>query len=326
MKAKKIKFAVVGLGGITRSFINACNALGDDISIIGAYSSSLERAKDFSVEFGLAFYGVYSDALNNKEIDCIYVGNNSADHYSTAKLYLSHKIPVLLEKPLTLHYEEALELVRIAKENNVLFMEAMKFTLYDEVKEFLDKYEHNEYGKIKYLDCCFYTNKAGNKETRHWKKELGGGSLYDLGCYQLAYYVRLFGEPDSFTINSYEILNEVEVRIDYTLFKNSVASRLSTSFLGSPTGAHYQQFNIYTDKYNIVHDNFSQGKSYKVLNYDGSLVYTSSAITPPDMTYEIKHFVELLRRGKIESNINTWEYSCLIIKIIDKILREIGLI
>ncbi|MDR2867769.1 MAG: Gfo/Idh/MocA family oxidoreductase [Acholeplasmatales bacterium] len=325
--AKKIQLAVVGLGGITRTFINACrSALADEVSIIGAYSSSFERAKLFSEEFNFPYYGLYEDVLTNKQIDAVYVGNNSADHYKTAKLYLSHKIPVLLEKPLTLKYEEAVDLVRIAQENQVLFMEAMKFTFYDGFNDLLKRLENQQYGPIKYLDSLFYTNKSGNRETRHWKKELGGGSLYDLGCYQLAYYVKLYQEPDNIVVNSFEVINEVEVRIDYTLFKNGVPARLSTSFLGSPTGAHYQQFNIHTDDYYINSDNFSQGKSFKVYDHQGRLTYETTPINKPDMAYEIKHFCDLLRTKQIQSNINTFSFSLSIIKIIDRILREIKLL
>lgn len=62
------------------------------------------------------------DDLINSGVDAIYVTSKTEVHYSMAKKILEAKIPCHLDKPISMNLKETEELVRIAKDNNTLFM------------------------------------------------------------------------------------------------------------------------------------------------------------------------------------------------------------
>ncbi|RPK14704.1 hypothetical protein FH5_00139 [Priestia endophytica] len=89
----------------------------------------------------------------------------------------------MCEKPAALNAREAKEVIETCKKNNAMFMEAFMYQFHPQhqrVKEILISGEVGEV-KIMKVSLSFYLENLN--ENIRMRPELGGGSLYDVGCY-----------------------------------------------------------------------------------------------------------------------------------------------
>lgn len=84
---------------------------------------SEQKAQAFAKEHGIPqFYGSYDDLLADPEIDVVYVGSVADQHNKLATMSLLAGKPTVVEKPLTLSYDEASKLVQLAKKQDLFLM------------------------------------------------------------------------------------------------------------------------------------------------------------------------------------------------------------
>ena len=72
---------------------------------------------------------VYTDLsalAADQEIDAVYIASPNACHFEQAKILLSAKKHILCEKPVARSGERVQTLLRLAEENGVVFLEAIK--------------------------------------------------------------------------------------------------------------------------------------------------------------------------------------------------------
>lgn len=94
----------------------------------------------------------YHDLLKNKELDAIVIATTVDSHYPLAKEALLAGKHVLVEKPLCVNYEHALELVALAKEKNKVLMTDHTFLYTGAVRKMKDMVNQNQIGDIQYID------------------------------------------------------------------------------------------------------------------------------------------------------------------------------
>lgn len=87
---------------------------------------SLHKAKEFASKFDIPkAYGNYEDLGRDPNISVIYVGSICQTHLEVCKMLLNYNKHILCEKPLAMNIEETEEILKIAKEKKVFFMEAI---------------------------------------------------------------------------------------------------------------------------------------------------------------------------------------------------------
>lgn len=195
-----IRYAVIGTSPITKAFIAGAEATGK-MHLQAIYSRDLQKAKDFSLPYGqdLHLYDDLEAMAKDPTIDAVYIASPNAYHSPQGKLFLTQGKHVLAEKACASNKKELEELLALAKEKNVVFMEAMK-TLsmpgYVKMKELLGRL-----GPIrKYIgNYCQYSSrydrhKAGER-VNTFQRDFSNGSLLDIGIYPLYPALDLFGPP-----------------------------------------------------------------------------------------------------------------------------------
>jgi predicted dehydrogenase len=121
----KVKYGIMGLGGIAHRFANVLKTI-EEVELIAVASSNENRAKEFASEYDVKkYFGDYVTLAVNLDIDVVYIAQTHDRHYDLIKLCIEHKKGIICEKPMVLTKEQAVEVTRLAKENNVLLMEAM---------------------------------------------------------------------------------------------------------------------------------------------------------------------------------------------------------
>ena len=173
---KAIGFLVVGGGRWARIIASTLQSMKlpfNYMSVVSKYGfiHSLDR-QNFSLNSKIPtnFLPNIPEFLKeDKPIGAVIV-NSTHLHFETAKLLLSKKINVLIEKPIASNLAQAIELVEIAKTNNVILMPALNYLhcsyLHNFSRLFLpyhrkplsfsiswkDPLLENRYGEIKYYD------------------------------------------------------------------------------------------------------------------------------------------------------------------------------
>jgi predicted dehydrogenase len=124
----------------------------------------------------------YDELLHDPEIDAVYIPlPNSLHREWTLKAAALGK-HVLCEKPLALTAADVREMIAACEKHGVLFMEAFMYRYSDRMRQVEAVLRSGALGEIKFVTAShrFLLNRPDSIKL---KPELGGGALYDVGCY-----------------------------------------------------------------------------------------------------------------------------------------------
>jgi predicted dehydrogenase len=102
---------------------------------------------------------------------------------------------VLLEKAFTATAAEARSLAGLAAEQGRFLMEAMWMRFNPTIRRLLDEVAGGAIGEVRTVQASF--GFPPPPDALHWRHELGGGALLDMGVYPLTFAQLLLGEPAS---------------------------------------------------------------------------------------------------------------------------------
>ena len=200
-----IKWGIVGLGNMAHKFANSIKET-DNSQLVGIASLNKTRLKSFKEDYQITeenTHYTYDDLIKSKNIDAIYISTLNNTHLEIIKKCAENKKNILCEKPFTLNFDEAKIANDHIKKNGVNFYEAIAYRTHDQIKVIKEIIDKNEIGNIVSIDSSFgFKVKKIKPETRLFNKQLGGGSILDVGCYPLSFLNFLFNDK-----NDYEITN-----------------------------------------------------------------------------------------------------------------------
>ncbi|NOX65692.1 MAG: Gfo/Idh/MocA family oxidoreductase, partial [Chlorobi bacterium] len=122
---EKIKWGIISTGHISGRFAEALEIL-PDAELVAVASRTQESADKFAQQFNIPkAYATYQELADDPDIDAVYIGTPHIFHLDNSVMCMRKGKSVLCEKALTINAEEAREMVRVAREENVFLMEAM---------------------------------------------------------------------------------------------------------------------------------------------------------------------------------------------------------
>lgn len=146
-------------------------------------SRDLARSKEAAAALGIpTAYGSYEELLADPTIDVIYNPLPNHMHVEwTARAARAGK-HVLCEKPIAISAAEAETLVAVQRETGKLIAEAFMVRHHPQWHQARAWVREGRIGELRSVQTAFsYFNRdAGNIRN---KKDVGGGALYDIGCY-----------------------------------------------------------------------------------------------------------------------------------------------
>jgi predicted dehydrogenase len=318
---KNIRWGILGLGKIANKFATDLVSI-ENIELVAVASRSQQNADEFSAKYNCKkAYNSYLALVNDPEVDAVYIATPHSFHKEHAILCLQHKKAVLCEKPFAMNLQEVTEMITVAKENNVLLMEALWTFFLPHFNYVLEMVKSDKYGKLKEVEADFGFKSKYDVESRLLKKEIGGGSLLDIGIYPIFAALVTLGNPDSIEAKAtfFETGADSECTIVFN-YKEAKATLKSTLLEETPTEA------IFTFEKAIIkiHSRFHEPASVTVLE-NGKEQTTDFDCKTIGYSFEAEHFSQLIRDGKKESNIMTFEFSRNLITTLDKVRNSIGL-
>lgn len=182
---RKIRWGVLSTAKIARTQLIPAMFRADkaEVTAIASRGSKVHKvASELNIPKA---YESYDELINDPEIDAIYIPLPNHLHKEWVFKAAEHGKHILCEKPVSLNVEEAIEMVAFCREKNVKFMEAFMYQFHpqhERVREIISSGEIGEVKLIKSSHSFYLENRAGNIRVN---KEMGGGSVYDIGCYSI---------------------------------------------------------------------------------------------------------------------------------------------
>ena len=191
-KGKKIKWGVAGCGRFAEnSFLPATKLLRKS-SVFSLYSRDINRAKSLSEKFGVQnFFNNYDEFLKS-DIDAVFIASPNAHHYEQVIKAAKAGKNIFCEKPIALNSAQAEEMVKVCKENNVLFAVNYVHRYHPLVVKAKELIMNQKLGKLVSISANFNIDFPPDNNFRFKKELSGGGALRDIGTHMID-LLRYFG-------------------------------------------------------------------------------------------------------------------------------------
>ncbi|WP_243292821.1 Gfo/Idh/MocA family oxidoreductase [Bacillus sp. FJAT-47783] len=321
-----IKFATIGTSWITEEFIKAAKEI-QEFSLTAVYSRTEEQAKEFAEKVGAKRTFTSIEAMaKSDDIDAVYVASPNSFHAKHAIFLMNHGKHVLCEKPIASNSAEVKAMIKAAKENDVVLMEAMKTTLLPNFQS-VRKHIH-KIGKVRryFASYCQYSSRYDKYKDgivlNAFNPTFSNGALMDIGIYCLYPLVVLFGKPQSVQASSVMLESGVDgegsIILKYEDMDAVVMySKITNSYVPSE---------IQGEEGSIVIDKIHTPEKVDIHYRNGQTEDITKPQENHSMYYEAKEFIELIQSGKRESTINSHDHSLTTMEIMEEVRKQTGIV
>ena len=205
---RKLKIGIIGTGWIAECHMDSYLKM-DDVEIVAGADLVPGKADAFFKRYGLEnvrTYPSHKELIDNEELDAVSVCTYNMTHAECTIYALEHGVNVLLEKPMCVTLDEAVEIRRAEKKSGKVLSIGFQPRFDANMKEIKKIVESGELGKI------YYIQTGGGRRrgiptpygTAFIAKETGGiGALGDIGCYSLDMVLNAIGYPKPLTVTGY---------------------------------------------------------------------------------------------------------------------------
>ncbi len=184
-QGKALRYAVVGLGNISRTAVLPAFANADNARLVALVSGSKDKRQELAESFEVpvtASYDEFDALCQSGDIDAVYLGLPNHLHCDYTVRAAAAGIHVLCEKPMAVTEAECETMVRAAREHDVRLMIAYRLHFEQANLEAIERVTSGQIGEPRLFEAVF-TQSVEEGDIRLGPIEKGGGTLYDLGVY-----------------------------------------------------------------------------------------------------------------------------------------------
>ena len=344
---KKTRFGIVGTGRISDWVLKGA-VLDPRFEAAAVCSRSQESGKAFAEANGIGkVYTDIDEMASDPDIDAIYIGTPNSTHHDIAIKCLKHRRHVLCEKPMASNAREVGEMVKTARENGVLLMEAMISTLCPNFVAARKCLAGMGTVLHYFASFCQYSSKydlvkriiAGKDASpvpSSFNPDRCGGALMDIGIYPIYPMVSLFGRPKGIkaSVTTCEapvgnkwkridlqgsVIFEYEGMSASVIYSKIADSRLCTEISCEGGIMSLDQIHICRHAEMTRRGAPTSGRASGPQAEDISV-----PIDADEYLCEFREFIDVLESGRIESSVNSLETSLITAEILDEIRRQAG--
>lgn len=206
---KKVRVGIIGTGWIADAHIAAYKQM-PDVEIVAGADLIPGKAEAFFKKHemeGVQCFLSHKDMIDNIELDAVSVCTYNRTHAECAIYALNHGLHVLLEKPMCVTIEEAVEIRKAEKASGKVLSIGFQ-PRFDPNMQMIKKIvESGELGKV------YYIQTGGGRRrgiptpfgTSFIEDQTAGiGALGDIGCYSLDMVLNAVGYPKPLTVSGYK--------------------------------------------------------------------------------------------------------------------------
>lgn len=288
-------------------------------------SRDLTRAEIFAKENGYRrFYGSYEEFASDPELDIVYIATPHSSHYENTLMCLERGKSVICEKAFSINFREVSEMVNSARNKNLFLMEALWPPFQPFYKKAMEILNGGIIGRIVNMHAWFSFRPRYDPDDRKFNLALGGGSLLDIGIYPVIDALTFLGVPAeikaaaSFAPSGAEDSLNVIFRYDDQRLASIYSSFRTNNGIGCT---------LFCENGNLTVARGRDMNQHVVLELDGK-DREEYVFSPDAMGYhwEAEEVMKCLDEGRTESRIVPLDFSLDLIKTMDRIRSEAGII
>lgn len=222
--------AVVGSGSWGKNLVRNFYKLGTLKTVCDINKTNFKELKNL---FPANYTNSIDDVLEDDEIKAVAIATPSKTHFELAKKFLLAGKDVFVEKPLALKVEDALELIKIANEKNLILMVDHVLHYHPAIVKLKELVRDRTLGEIKYI----YSNRLNFGKFRKEENILWSFAPHDISLIlsivgEMPEKVSCFGESYLFPNDASENSKfPCDVTLTHLEFKNKIHAHIFVSWL-----------------------------------------------------------------------------------------------
>ncbi len=205
---KKVRIGIIGTGWIASVHLQKYLMM-PDVEIVSGADLIDGKAEAFFKEAGVEnvkCYKNHKELIDAGGVDAVSICTYNQTHAECAIYALNHGVHVLLEKPMSVTLDEAVEIVRAERKSGKVLSIGFQPRFDSNMKKIKEIVESGVLGDIYYIQTGGGRRHGipTPKGTTFIENDKGGiGALGDIGCYSLDMVLNAIGYPKPLTVTGY---------------------------------------------------------------------------------------------------------------------------
>ena len=309
---KPIRWGILGTGAIAKAFAEALKETEGELVAVASNTES--RAMEFCDLYDCSPILGYQNLISHPEIDAVYIATPHPSHFELSAECLRTQKAVLCEKPLSMNATETMALIDLSRKNNTLLMEAFMYKIHPQTNEIINLVSKRLKGPLNIqAEFCFSVEVP--ETHRLVNKELGGGSILDIGCYPASISRYIVGSVNNKAfMNPISLVGEGELNAQGVDLNASASLKFEDGSIAEIKSAtnSVSESNVTISDNNltiIVNQPWHCGEftdresEIKIIDNEGSKEIIDVKTNKGLYALQIDHFSELYRNESIESSL-----------------------
>lgn len=203
MKDNRIRIGILGAGNIAQNAHIPSYLKQKDVEIAGIFDINSDRAKDAANKFGIKYVSDnYKEIIDIEEIDAVSICTTNDAHAEIAIAAANAGKHILCEKPMAMNVKEAEDMLKAARDNNIIFMMGFVNRFRSDsklIKEFADA---GKFGEIYYAKTGWFRRRGTPLGWFTNLSKSGGGPVIDIGVHVIDLTWYFMGRPKPISVSA----------------------------------------------------------------------------------------------------------------------------
>lgn len=325
----KTRWAILGLGRIAHKFAQDLATL-TDADLVAVASTDQGRANEFAAHYPRPdgslprALGTYEALINMAdEVDVVYIATRHVYHRANTLLCLNGGLAVLCEKPFGMAIGEVNQMLNVAQARQTFLMEALWSRFMPTIQQAKTWVVDGAIGQVLTIKADFGFKADYDPNKRLFNKELGGGSLLDIGIYPLFLSYLINGMPTNITAAATLAPTGADQQCGMVLtYSNGAMAILNSTFMANTENVAL----IYGTEGTIrIHSRFHNSTALTLEKSDAEPITNTFERTTHGYDYEAKHVMDCLNQGLTESKLWSHTDSRNLMSLLDDIRQAAGI-
>jgi len=192
MSAQTVRWGLLSTANINRRLIPAIRQAARS-ELVAVASRNKEKADAYAARWDIPrAYGSYEALLADPDIDVVYISLPNTLHATWAINSADAGKHILCEKPLALTVEDVDRMAEAARRNKVVLQEAFMYRFHPQTLDVRHMIARGEIGDVVFIRGTFNFT-LRNPDNVRLNPSLGGGCLWDVGCYPVSFSRAMLG-------------------------------------------------------------------------------------------------------------------------------------
>lgn len=188
-----LKIGILGYANIAQKAIIPAILELPQLELVGIATRNKDNTQEIKDKYSCKLYDSYEAIIDSSIVDALYIPLPNSLHYQWVKMALNKGIHVLVEKSLALDVNDVEELNEIAKNNNCVLIENFQFRFHSQLQFIKNEISKGTIGELRGIRSSFGFPPFPDQNNIRYKKDLGGGALFDAGAYPIKLAQELMG-------------------------------------------------------------------------------------------------------------------------------------